>query len=82
MFSYKKVIIMTIKNSRINVTFEKNVVVLLKHLASIEHTSVANVVRKLATESLKMREDFYLSKLAESLDKPKSKVHKHNDAWK
>jgi hypothetical protein len=73
---------MTTKNPRINVTFEKNTAVLLTHLAAVEYTSVANIVRTLACEALEMREDLYLSKLAEKLDKPGAKTRKHKDVWK
>lgn len=73
---------MTTKNPRINVTFEKETATLLAHLASVEHTSVSNIVRVLANEALEMREDLYLSKLAEKLDKPDAKLHKHSNVWK
>jgi predicted DNA-binding protein len=73
---------MATKNPRINVTFEKATISLLNHLADEEHKSVASIVRELATEALEMREDFYLARLAEKLDKADVKTHKHNDVWK
>lgn len=69
------------KNPRINVTFEKDTAKLFTHLAHKEHKSLASLVRELALEALDMREDFYLSKLAEKIDKKGSKTYSHDDAW-
>lgn len=33
-------------------------------------------------EALEMREDLFLSKLAEKLDKENAKTHSHDEAWK
>jgi predicted DNA-binding protein len=73
---------MTTKNPRINVTFEEVTAKLLANLANQEHKSIAGLVRELALEALEMREDFYLSKIAETLDKEASKTYGHDDAWK
>lgn len=73
---------MVTKNPRINITFEEKTAGLLAHLAHQEHKSVASFVRELALESLEMREDFYLFKVAEKLDKEGAKTYDHNDAWK
>lgn len=73
---------MTTKNPRINVTFEETTVGLLSHLAHQEHKSVASLVRELALEALEMREDFYLSKVAEKIDIQGTKTYSHDDAWK
>jgi predicted DNA-binding protein len=73
---------MATKNPRINVTFEEEIAGLLSNLAHLEHKSVASLVRELALEALEMREDFYLSKVAESLDKKGAKTYSHDDAWK
>ena len=73
---------MVTKNPRINVTFEEAMAGFLCHLANQEHKSVASLVRELALEALEMREDLYLSKVAEKLDKEDSKMYRHDDAWK
>ncbi|WP_341747783.1 DUF6290 family protein [Candidatus Tisiphia endosymbiont of Dascillus cervinus] len=73
---------MATKNPRINVTFEETTADLLSYLAHQERKSVASLVRELALEALEMREDFYLSKVAEKLDKDGVKTYSHDDAWK
>jgi predicted DNA-binding protein len=73
---------MPTKNPRINVTFEQSTAGMLTRLASQEHKSVASLVRELALEALEMREDLYLSKVAEKLDKEGVKTFGHDDAWK
>lgn len=73
---------MTTKNPRINVTFEKATVGVLAHLACQEHKSIASVVRELASEALEMREDLYLSRVAEKLDVANGKTYTHDDVWK
>lgn len=74
--------VMTTKNPRINVTFEATTAGLLAQLAHQEHMSVSSLVRELALEALEMREDLYLSKVAEELDKEGVKTYGHDDAWK
>ena len=73
---------MPTKNPRINVTFEDATVGALTHLAHQEHKSVASLVRELTIEALEMREDFYLSKVAEKLDREGVNTYSHNDTWK
>ena len=73
---------MTTKNPRINVTFEATTIGLISHLAHLEHKSVASFVRELALEALERREDFYLSQVAENLDKDNVKIYSHEEAWK
>jgi predicted DNA-binding protein len=73
---------MAAKNPRINVTFEAKTAGLLSQLADQEHKSVASLVRELALEALERREDFYLSKLAEKLDKEGVNTYGHDEAWK
>jgi len=70
------------KNPRINVTFEESTAGLLAKLAHKEHKSVAGLVRELALEALEMREDYYLSKLADKLDVDSAKTYSHEDVWK
>ena len=59
---------MATKNPRINVTFEQATVGLLSQLAQQQKTSVSSLVKELALEALEMREDLYLSKLAQERD--------------
>jgi predicted DNA-binding protein len=73
--------VMIAKNPRINVTFEKTSANLLSDLAHQENKSVASLVRELVLEALEMREDLYLSKVAEKLDKEGAKTYPHDDAW-
>lgn len=73
---------MATKNPRINVTFEEESVGLISYFAKQEHKSVAGLVRELTLEALEMREDFYISKLAEKIDKEGAKTYSHDDAWK
>ena len=73
---------MATKNPRINVTFEETTAGLLSTLARYEHKSISSLVRELALEALEMREDLYLSKVAEKIDVKGAKVYKHDDVWK
>ncbi len=72
---------MSTKNPRINVTFEAPTVALLTDLADHEHKSIAGLVRELALEALEMREDLYLSRIAQKLDQPGVETYSHNEAW-
>jgi predicted DNA-binding protein len=51
-------------------------------LAHQENKSVARIVRELALEALEMREDYYLSKVAEKSDIDGAKTYSHEDTWK
>lgn len=73
---------MVIKNPRINITFAESIASLLVDLAHQEKKSVASFVRDLTIEGLEMREDFYLSKIAEKLDKNGVKRYTHDEVWK
>ena len=80
--NFEKKLIVTTKNPRISVTFEESTVGMLTQLANQEHKSLASFVRELTIEALEMREDLYLSKVAETLDKKGVKTYSHEDAWK
>ena len=73
---------MAARNPRINATFEHETAVVLTELAHQEHKSVSGIVKELTLEALEMREDFYLSKLAEQLDREGVKTFSHENAWK
>jgi hypothetical protein len=67
---------------RINITLEPVLTQLLKQLAKEEHTSLANLAKKLLLEALERREDIALSLLADKRDIKNTKRVKHDDAWK
>lgn len=73
---------MPTKNPRVNVTFEETTVGLLSHLALQKNKSVSSLVKELTIEALEMREDLYLSRLANELDKDDIKTYSHVEAWK
>jgi hypothetical protein len=73
---------MIAKNPRINVTFEKATAGLLARLAHKENKPIAILVRELAVSALEMREDLYLSKVAEKLDQKDARRYQHSEAWK
>ena len=73
---------MIIKSSRINVTFEEAISSLLTNLATKENKSTSRLVRELTLSALEMREDLYLSNLAEKLDKDGIKTYSHSEVWK
>ena len=70
------------RNPRINVTFEESTAGLLSALAESEHKSLSSVVRDLTLEALELREDLYLSKIAQKLDQDNAKTYSHEEAWK
>lgn len=70
------------RNPRINVTFEESTAVTLSAIAESEHKSLSNIVRDLTLEALELREDLYLSKIAQKLDQDNTKTYSHEEAWK
>ena len=70
------------KNPRINVTFDEREAAMIATLAEKESKSLAGLVRELAMEAIELREDVYLSKLANEIDKNDAKIYTHKDAWK
>ncbi len=73
---------MQTKHPRINVTFEETIAGVLTQVAKHEEKSVARIVRELTLEALDMREDLYLSQVAEQLDQEGIKTYSHDEAWK
>ena len=71
-----------VSKPRINITLEKSTVGILTKLAkkSPDKKSVSSVARELILEALELREDMYLSKLAESR-KGQQRIS-HENAWK
>ncbi len=73
---------MATKNPRVNVTLEESTSIILTQMAQKENKSVSSLVKELTLEALELREDLYLSKIAEKLDKKDSKIYSHEQAWK
>ena len=71
-------------SSDFHIKFSTEEAGLLAHMASIEKKPVDIFLYELTLEALEKREDFYLSKLADSLDKEQEgqKVYSHEEAWK
>ena len=70
------------RNPRINVTFEESTAGLLSLIAHSEQKSLSNIVRDLTLEALELREDLYLSQVAQKLDCDNVKTYSHDEAWK
>lgn len=66
---------------KVKVNFEAKTKALLVNLAYQEHKSVSKLIRELVLEALEIREDLYLSKIAEKIDKG-TKTYRHTDVWK
>jgi len=47
-----------------------------------ENKFIASLVRELVIDALEVREDLYLSKIAEKLDKNDAHTYSHHEAWK
>ncbi|MES2212237.1 MAG: hypothetical protein V4490_03765 [Pseudomonadota bacterium] len=73
---------MVVQNTKIAVRFDTATIALLAHLADQQGKLVSHLIQELALEGLELREDKYLSRLAEKLDTPDSKTSGHGDAWK
>lgn len=73
---------MSTKNPRVNVTFEENIMAIITDIAQRDHRSISSTVRELALEALEIREDLYLARMAEKLDKGESRTYSHEEAWK
>lgn len=72
---------MPTKNQRVNMTLDSQTAVILNYLAKKDPSgSVSCVAKQLILEALELREDLYLSKLAESRENQK-KIS-HENAWK
>lgn len=74
-------LVSSFKNPRLNVTLEDTTVSFLTKMAHTANKSVACIARELIHEALEMREDLYLSKLAETLDVKNEKTYSHTEAW-
>jgi len=71
-----------IKNPRINITLEPNILNSLSAIASKNHTALASLAREFIMESLKRYEDMALSDIADKCDTGKEKLISHKNAWK
>lgn len=75
---------MPTKNPRVNITIDQSTANILSTLALKECKSIAALSKELMLDALELREDMYLSDLAqrrEQIDLDKSKLN-HHDAWK
>ncbi len=70
------------KNPRINITLDQNILDSLTTIASKSHTKIASLARDFILESLDRHEDIALSELANKCDTGKEKLISHKDAWK
>lgn len=73
---------MTTKKQRIPITFNASTTSLLFDLAKQLRKPVASLIEQFVLEALEMREDLYLSKIAEELDKEGAKTYSHSEVWK
>lgn len=73
---------MTTKSPKINITFEKNIAGSLIDLAKHEYKSLAELAKELILNSLAIREDIALSKIASAFDIEGVKTVSHDKAWK
>ena len=60
---------MTTKHRRINVSFKPKIVRVLTRISKKNETSLSQVAQELVEEALELREDIYLSNLAEEAEK-------------
>jgi hypothetical protein len=73
---------MTTKHPRLNVTLNPERIGLLSLLAEQEDKSLSAVAAELIEEALELREDIYLSRIANEIDTPDAEWVSHKDAWK
>lgn len=60
---------MTTKHKRINVSFKPQTAQALLRLSKKNETSLSHITQELVEEALELREDIYLSRLAEEAEK-------------
>lgn len=75
---------MPTKQPRLNVTLNPAIIGALSYLAQKDQKSLSNIAQELIQEALELREDLYLSKLADeaearAIGKPRIKA---KDTWK
>ena len=72
------------KNPRLNFTCDEEMAAILTLLARMERKSKSSIAKELITEALELREDLYLSKLAEDAEKASAgkSTLSHEDVWK
>jgi hypothetical protein len=56
------------RQNRINVTFKPSTLHAVNFLAEQEDTSLSNITQELVEQALEMREDIYLSRIAEEAE--------------
>jgi hypothetical protein len=70
--------------SDFHVQFSPEEAGLLAHMANMEKKPVDVLLQELTLEAMEKREDFYLSKLADSLyqEQEGQETYSHEEAWK
>ena len=66
---YKSRYFMATKNSRYMVTVNKEIANFLNLVSKETHKSISGVIQELLCEAIDLRDDYYLSKLAEESEK-------------
>ncbi|MDR1208201.1 MAG: hypothetical protein LBJ89_02520 [Holosporales bacterium] len=72
---------MPTKLQRINLSIEKDIIEDLELLASITQKTITGLAKELIIDALDRREDLYLSKLANEMDKEGTKTLSHEEFW-
>jgi hypothetical protein len=73
---------MATKLPRIQVTLEKDVAEQIYRLSKLQKKSASKLMSELTIEALELREDYYLSKLADKIDTENAKTCSHEELWK
>ena len=73
---------MPTKLQRISLSVEAELAKDLEYLAKKNNKSVAGFAKELILEALELREDLYLSKLANELDVEGAKIISNEEFWK
>ncbi len=60
---------MATKNARYMVTVDHNTEMFLKGVSEKKHQSISGLIMELIGEAIELRDDYYLSKLAEKVEK-------------
>ena len=72
---------MTTKTPRLNITLSEQEIATLTELAKQKQQSISATAKSLISQALKLDEDAYLSKIANTRDNEKTKWITSDDAW-
>ena len=73
--------VMTTKTPRLNITLSEQEIATLTELAKQKQQSISATAKGLISQALKLDEDAYLSKIANTRDNEKTKWITSDDAW-